>query len=180
MQSERFYQALKVGGPQAWCSRGRLRRQNAVLPQVPSVCKPHAKGPMHQPPPLRPGRPLQGHGGTARLVLLPHESHGYSARESVMHTLYEVRTACRALLRAQMHHRVQAAGQRRMPAPARLTGRAAASARAFSACSHMLASWLVLSSTACHLPWLSCTPSLPAIVPVPSPAASCYRRWTVG
>lgn len=33
---------------------------------------------------------LKGHGGTARLVLLPHESHGYSARESVMHTLYEM------------------------------------------------------------------------------------------
>lgn len=28
---------------------------------------------------------LKGHGGTARLVLLPHESHGYSARESIMH-----------------------------------------------------------------------------------------------
>lgn len=32
---------------------------------------------------------LKGHGGVARLVLLPHESHGYRAYESVMHTLYE-------------------------------------------------------------------------------------------
>lgn len=33
---------------------------------------------------------LKGHGGTARLVLLPHESHGYSARESILHTLHEM------------------------------------------------------------------------------------------
>ncbi len=33
---------------------------------------------------------LKGHGATARLVLLPHESHGYRARESVLHTLYEM------------------------------------------------------------------------------------------
>ena len=32
---------------------------------------------------------LQGTGGTARLVLLPHESHGYLARESVLHMLAE-------------------------------------------------------------------------------------------
>ncbi len=32
---------------------------------------------------------LQGLGGTARMVLLPHESHGYSARESVLHVLAE-------------------------------------------------------------------------------------------
>src|SRR5579875_250127 len=32
---------------------------------------------------------LKGHGATTRLVLLPHESHGYSARESVMHVLAE-------------------------------------------------------------------------------------------
>jgi dipeptidyl aminopeptidase/acylaminoacyl peptidase len=31
-----------------------------------------------------------GHGGTARLVMLPHESHGYVARESVMHALAEM------------------------------------------------------------------------------------------
>jgi dipeptidyl aminopeptidase/acylaminoacyl peptidase len=32
---------------------------------------------------------VQGNGGTARLVLLPHESHGYAARESVLHVLAE-------------------------------------------------------------------------------------------
>jgi len=33
---------------------------------------------------------LKGFGATARLVLLPLESHGYSARESVLHTLAEM------------------------------------------------------------------------------------------
>jgi dipeptidyl aminopeptidase/acylaminoacyl peptidase len=33
---------------------------------------------------------LKGHGVKARLVMLPHESHGYRARESVMHTLWEM------------------------------------------------------------------------------------------
>ncbi len=32
---------------------------------------------------------LKGHGATARLVMLPYESHGYSARESIMHMLWE-------------------------------------------------------------------------------------------
>jgi dipeptidyl aminopeptidase/acylaminoacyl peptidase len=32
---------------------------------------------------------LQGLGGTARMVILPHESHAYQARESVLHLLYE-------------------------------------------------------------------------------------------
>ncbi|KAG2482623.1 hypothetical protein HYH03_018465 [Edaphochlamys debaryana] len=32
---------------------------------------------------------LKGHGATTRLVLLPHESHGYRAYESIMHCLYE-------------------------------------------------------------------------------------------
>jgi dipeptidyl aminopeptidase/acylaminoacyl peptidase len=32
---------------------------------------------------------IQGLGGTARLVILPHESHGYVARESVLHMLAE-------------------------------------------------------------------------------------------
>jgi len=32
---------------------------------------------------------LQGSGGTARLVLLPHEGHAYTARESVLHLLAE-------------------------------------------------------------------------------------------
>jgi len=33
---------------------------------------------------------IVGHGGTARLVMLPHESHGYRARESVLHVLAEM------------------------------------------------------------------------------------------
>jgi dipeptidyl aminopeptidase/acylaminoacyl peptidase len=33
---------------------------------------------------------IRGSGGTARLVMLPHESHGYRARESVLHTLAEM------------------------------------------------------------------------------------------
>jgi dipeptidyl aminopeptidase/acylaminoacyl peptidase len=33
---------------------------------------------------------LQGTGGTARLVLLPHESHGYAAKESTEHALFEM------------------------------------------------------------------------------------------
>jgi dipeptidyl aminopeptidase/acylaminoacyl peptidase len=32
---------------------------------------------------------LKGLGGTARLVILPKESHGYSARESILHVLWE-------------------------------------------------------------------------------------------
>ncbi len=32
---------------------------------------------------------IKGNGGTARLVMLPHESHGYQARESVLHMLAE-------------------------------------------------------------------------------------------
>ncbi len=33
---------------------------------------------------------IRGNGGTVRYVTLPHESHGYAARESVEHTLYEM------------------------------------------------------------------------------------------
>ena len=33
---------------------------------------------------------LKGHGATARLIMLPNESHGYRGRESVMHTLAEM------------------------------------------------------------------------------------------
>jgi dipeptidyl aminopeptidase/acylaminoacyl peptidase len=33
---------------------------------------------------------IKGNGGTARLVMLPHESHGYIARESVLHVLAEM------------------------------------------------------------------------------------------
>lgn len=33
---------------------------------------------------------IKGNGGTARLVMLPYESHGYAAKESVLHMLYEM------------------------------------------------------------------------------------------
>jgi dipeptidyl aminopeptidase/acylaminoacyl peptidase len=33
---------------------------------------------------------IKGHGGTARLVMLPLESHGYRSRESIMHMLWEM------------------------------------------------------------------------------------------
>ncbi|MCB9887373.1 MAG: S9 family peptidase [Planctomycetes bacterium] len=33
---------------------------------------------------------ISGHGGEVRLCMLPHESHGYRARESVLHTLHEM------------------------------------------------------------------------------------------
>ncbi|MEW6456663.1 MAG: prolyl oligopeptidase family serine peptidase [Acidobacteriota bacterium] len=33
---------------------------------------------------------LKGHGATARLIMLPHESHGYRARESTLHVLAEM------------------------------------------------------------------------------------------
>jgi dipeptidyl aminopeptidase/acylaminoacyl peptidase len=33
---------------------------------------------------------LKGHGATVRYVTLPHEAHGYAARESVLHTLAEM------------------------------------------------------------------------------------------
>ncbi|MEM6797672.1 MAG: prolyl oligopeptidase family serine peptidase, partial [Acidobacteriota bacterium] len=32
---------------------------------------------------------LKGHGATARLVMLEHESHGYRARESILHMMWE-------------------------------------------------------------------------------------------
>ena len=32
---------------------------------------------------------LKGHGATVRYVTLPNESHGYGARESILHTLAE-------------------------------------------------------------------------------------------
>ena len=35
-------------------------------------------------------RALKGHGATVRYVTLPHEAHGYVARESVMHTMAEM------------------------------------------------------------------------------------------
>lgn len=35
---------------------------------------------------------IKGHGGTSRYVVLPYESHGYAAKESIMHTLWEMDT----------------------------------------------------------------------------------------
>jgi dipeptidyl aminopeptidase/acylaminoacyl peptidase len=35
---------------------------------------------------------LKGNGGNVRYVTLPLESHGYSARESIEHTLWEMIT----------------------------------------------------------------------------------------
>jgi dipeptidyl aminopeptidase/acylaminoacyl peptidase len=35
---------------------------------------------------------IKGNGGTARLVMLPAESHGYRARESVGHVVWEMLT----------------------------------------------------------------------------------------
>ncbi|HEY0354888.1 MAG TPA: prolyl oligopeptidase family serine peptidase, partial [Flavisolibacter sp.] len=32
---------------------------------------------------------IKGHGGTVRYVVLPYESHGYSARENILHMLWE-------------------------------------------------------------------------------------------
>jgi dipeptidyl aminopeptidase/acylaminoacyl peptidase len=44
-----------------------------------------------------------GHGGTARLVMLPHESHGYVARESVLHALAEMHDWLERHLRPAAH-----------------------------------------------------------------------------
>lgn len=53
---------------------------------------------------------LQANGATARLVLLPHESHGYTARESILHTLAE--------MLEWSDHAVQRAGALQTPATA--------------------------------------------------------------
>ena len=41
---------------------------------------------------------LKGHGATVRYVTLPHESHGYAARESVLHVVAEMLNWCDAWL----------------------------------------------------------------------------------
>ena len=43
---------------------------------------------------------LEGHGATAKLVMLPSESHGYRARESVLHCLAEMVAWCDAYVKA--------------------------------------------------------------------------------
>ena len=35
---------------------------------------------------------INGHGGTTRLVMLPFESHGYRARQSLLHQAWEIDT----------------------------------------------------------------------------------------
>jgi dipeptidyl aminopeptidase/acylaminoacyl peptidase len=52
---------------------------------------------------------LKGHGATCKLVMLPHESHGYRARESVMHMAYEMDT--------WLEKYVKNAGPRETPQP---------------------------------------------------------------
>ena len=37
---------------------------------------------------------LQGHGATVRYVSLPYESHGYAARESILHVVAEMLQWC--------------------------------------------------------------------------------------
>jgi dipeptidyl aminopeptidase/acylaminoacyl peptidase len=37
-------------------------------------------------------RAIKGNGGSVRYVTLPHEAHGYSARESIEHVLWEMLT----------------------------------------------------------------------------------------
>jgi dipeptidyl aminopeptidase/acylaminoacyl peptidase len=33
---------------------------------------------------------MKGNGATVRLVMLPHEAHGYAGRESIEHVLFEM------------------------------------------------------------------------------------------
>ena len=42
---------------------------------------------------------LKGHGGRVRYITLPHESHGYAARESVLHTVTEMLNWANAYLK---------------------------------------------------------------------------------
>jgi dipeptidyl aminopeptidase/acylaminoacyl peptidase len=60
---------------------------------------------------------LQGNGGTGRLVMLPHEGHGYLARESVLHVLAEEFGWLDRWLRPSAGRRGDGAGQ-----PAAATG----------------------------------------------------------
>ncbi len=57
---------------------------------------------------------LKGLGATARLVMLPHESHGYRARESVLHLIWETDTWLERYLKE--------AAPRDLPAPEDVTG----------------------------------------------------------
>ncbi len=45
---------------------------------------------------------LKGHGATVRYVTMPHESHGYAARESVLHIVAEMLNWCDRYLRTEV------------------------------------------------------------------------------
>lgn len=53
---------------------------HASLPPAPRSPRTHAAAGTYPMQSERFYQALKGHGGTTRLVLLPHESHGYSAR----------------------------------------------------------------------------------------------------
>jgi dipeptidyl aminopeptidase/acylaminoacyl peptidase len=63
---------------------------------------------------------IKGHGGTARLVMLPYEGHGYRARESVLQVLAEMFDWFDAYVKAAP---VREAGYRAEPEPAGAGGR---------------------------------------------------------
>ncbi len=50
---------------------------------------------------------IKGLGGTARLVILPHESHSYRARESILHMLWETHGWLEKYVRTQAEDTVQ-------------------------------------------------------------------------
>ena len=63
---------------------------------------------------------LKGHGATVRYVTLPHEAHGYAARESVLHTVAEmVEWADKYIKNAPPAALVPAEPRRPRPAPRR-------------------------------------------------------------
>ena len=57
---------------------------------------------------------LKGFGATTRLVFLPYESHGYAAKESLLHMLWE--------MNGWMNKYVKASGTSTTNAPAKMTG----------------------------------------------------------
>jgi len=56
---------------------------------------------------------LRGHGATARYVTLPYESHGYAARESVLHTVAEMLNWCDRWVRGAAPRRSTTSAARR-------------------------------------------------------------------
>jgi dipeptidyl aminopeptidase/acylaminoacyl peptidase len=55
---------------------------------------------------------VKGNGGTARLVFLPGEDHGYQARESVLHTVAEMLDWCERHVRSEKPAPVEATSPR--------------------------------------------------------------------